>query len=215
MPVEIPNAILLSGRSSEMVAPEGVTFTPDFDLIGAAFGLSAPAGVYDPRMHDLRYSWTFGDPGVFLAPVNLRLEHADRNTATGFEAAHVYRTPGVYTVRLDVTGTVGGAPVEAYSERTVTIGDPGSIFAGARTYFVSPSSNWSQAPAGAQLVDSLNDAAGWANEDGAAGPYRIMLNRGENHAWGGRRFGFNVDDATTIHIVPGPGAGALPTLTAT
>ena len=215
MPVEIPNAILVSGRSAEMVAPEGVFFRPDFDLVGAAFGLSAPAGVYDPRMHDLRYSWTFGDPGVFVAPINLRLEHADRNTATGFEAAHVYRTPGVYTVRLDVTGTVSGAPVEAYSERTVTIGDPATIFGGSRTYFVSPSSNWSQAPAGAQRVTSLDDAAGWSNEDGASGPYRIMLNRNETHSFSGRRFGFNTEAGSTLHVVAGPGSGADPVLICT
>lgn len=214
MPVEIPNAILTSGRSAEMVAPEGVSFTPDFDLVGAAFGMSAPAGTYDPRLHDLRYIWSFGDPGVFIAPVNILPGHEDRNSAIGFFTKHVFRAPGTYTVRLDVYGTVGGAPVEAYSTRTVTIGDPDTIFAGARTFFVSPTSDWTLAPSGAERFTSLNTAVQRANEDGM-GPYRVMLNRGESYTWGGRRLGFNSEHTSTVHVVPGPGAGALPALTCT
>lgn len=213
--IEIPNAILTSGRSTEMVAPEGIAFAPDPALVGSAFGISAPTGDYDRRLHDLRYEWSFGDPGAFVAPVNVRPGYKDSNVAVGFDAAHVYRAPGTYTVRLDIRGTISGQPAHAWSERTVTIGDPETIFGGSRTYFVSPSSNWSQAPAGAQRVTSLDDAAGWSNEGGASGPYRIMLNRGETFAFGGRRFGFNVDIGPTIHVVPGPGAGALPVLNCT
>ena len=214
-PVEIPDAILTSGRSAEMVAPEGVTFTPDFDAIGTHFGMSAPSGDYDPRMHNLFYAWSFGDPGDFIAPENILPAWKNANQAIGFRASHVFRTPGTCTIRLDVAGYVGGEIVRAYSERTVTIGEPASTFAGSKTYFVSPSSDWANAPSGSQHVTSLDDAAGWANEDGASGPYRIMLNRGETHGFGGRRFGFNTATGCTIHVVAGPGGGADPILTCT
>ncbi len=212
-PVEIPNAILTSGRSSEMVAPEGITFSPDLSLVGTHFGISAPGGVYDARMHDVYYVWSFGEAGSFAAPQHLLTEHMDRNRATGPAVAHVYRTPGTYTARLDMYGTIDGNPAHAYSERTVTVGSSATMFAGAQTYFVSPSSDWTNAPSGSQHVTSLDDAAGWANEGG--GPYRIMLNRGETHTWGGRRFGFNTPETCTIHIVAGPGGGAKPILTCT
>lgn len=212
-PTEIPDAIILSGRSSEMVAPEGITFSPDLALVGTHFGISAPAGVYDARMHDVYYVWSFGEAGSFAAPQHLLPEHMDRNRAIGPAVAHVYRTPGTYTARLDMYGTIGGAPAHAYSERTVTVGSSASMFAGAQTYFVSPSSDWTNAPSGSQHVTSLDNAAEWANEGG--GPYRIMLNRGETHTWGGRRFGFNTAAACTIHVVAGPGGGAKPILTCT
>ena len=212
-PTEIPDAIILSGRSSEMVAPEGITFSPDLALVGAHFGISAPGGVYDARMHDVYYVWSFGEAGSFAAPQHLLPEHMDRNRAIGPAVAHVYRTPGTYTARLDMYGTIGGAPAHAYSERTVTVGSSASMFAGAQTYFVSPSSDWTNAPSGSQHVTSLDNAAEWANEGG--GPYRIMLNRGETHTWGGRRFGFNTAAACTIHVVAGPGGGAKPILTCT
>ena len=212
-PIEIPDAIILSGRSSEMVAPEGITFSPDLALVGTHFGISAPGGVYDARMHDVYYVWSFGEAGSFAAPQHLLTEHMDRNRATGPAVAHVYRTPGTYTARLDMYGTIDGNPAHAYSERTVTVGSSATMFAGAQTYFVSPSSDWTNAPSGSQHVTSLDDAAGWANEGG--GPYRIMLNRGETHTWGGRRFGFKTPETCTIHIVAGPGGGAKPILTCT
>jgi hypothetical protein len=197
-----------------MVAPEGITFTPDFGAIGTIFGIGEPTGEYDPRKHNLAYFWTFGDPGEFVAPVNIKTEYKDRNYSIGFRSAHVFRNPGTYNVRLDIYGYVANTILHAYSERNITINDPETIFAGSRTYFVSPSSNWANAPVGAQLVSDINDAAGWANE-GDGNPYRIMLNRGETYNWGGRRFGFNVSNGSTIHIVPGPGSNSSPILNCT
>lgn len=213
--IEIPDAILVSGRSTEMVAPEGITFRPDLDLIGAVFEMDEPTGVYDARMHDLTYIWTFDDEYTYVAPVNTLAAFKAAGEAIGFNAAHVFRQPGTYTVRLDVYGVVGGNIVHAYSEEVITIGDPETIFAGTRTCFVSPSSDWTHCPLGAVQRTNINSATEYAMEGPL--PYRIMLNRGETYSFSGRRFGFNVPggDTCTLHMVAGPGEGAAPILTCT
>lgn len=214
--IEIANVFTATGRSTEMVAPEGISFLIDFNTLRSTFSVSSVTSEgYDPAAHDLFYIWSFGDPGSFTAPVNVLDSWKNSNEAIGFRASHVYRTPGTYTVRLDIAGYVGGNIVRAFSTLNVTVNDPNTIFAGSKTYFVSPSSNWTNAPSGSQHVTSLDDACGWANEDGSSGPFRIMLNRGETYTFNGKRFGFNTTVGPTVHIIAGPGGGAAPVVTCT
>lgn len=211
--IEIPDLILIGGRSTEQVAPEGISFALDLAELNTPFSMSAPSGVYDARMHDLTFVWSFGDSYEFVAPVNLPEGFKDAGGAIGPRAAHVYRQPGTYDVRVDVYGIVSGTLVHAYSETSVTVGDPDSLFTGTRTIFVSPSSDFSLAPSGAETTNNINNATDWANDSGR-NPIRIMLNRGETYSFSGRRFGFNTGEASTVHIVAGPGEGAAPILTA-
>src|SRR5262245_61050195 len=54
-----------------------------------------PSSVSDPNLAKNRYDWDFGD------------EAGKWNTLTGFNAAHVYDKPGVYTIGLTVTDPAG------------------------------------------------------------------------------------------------------------
>lgn len=83
-------------RGEQQIAPEGIAFFADV----SGFDVGAPVGeeVYDPRLHDIHYEWTFGDPGEYTAPVNVLAEWKNRNVAYGPFPAHIFSQPGTYTV---------------------------------------------------------------------------------------------------------------------
>lgn len=101
-------------------SPPGIASctTPAIGLTFAASRLSgvAPLAVFFDAtattatattrpFHDIEYKWNFGDPAG--SPVNgttwtngSRAGASSRNAATGPVAAHVFETPGTYTVAL-------------------------------------------------------------------------------------------------------------------
>lgn len=210
-PVEIPDGIAILHRSATHAAPEAVTFSARPEAL-APFDLSGPepGGVYDPRLHDLGFFWSFGDDYPYRAPENMPGMFKFSGEALGPVAAHVYRAPGDYRVVLDIYGMVSGRLVHGRSETTLSVGDPHEIFGGNRTFFVSPSSDWRHAPAGAMQYQSLDRACVHANTSRRGEHYRIMLNRGEAHDFAGYRIGFNTPRGPTLHIVAGPGDAEKP-----
>ena len=103
--------------------------------------------------HDLEYRWDFGDRtgGVLnlSPPVTITNPAAigtstwntgsrpganSRNSATGPVAAHVYETPGTYTVTL--TANDGTNSVTNNCTR-ITVQDPELVFSGANTYCIA------------------------------------------------------------------------------
>lgn len=213
--IEIPDAITILHRSASEVAPEGITFAADPDSL-ELFGIPAPDGVvYDARLHELAYLWTFGDDYEFEAPE--KGSFTSSGTAIGAKAAHVYRRPGTYTVKLDVWGFVDGDLTHAFSETSVTIADPDALFPGDQTLFVSAEEDWTHAPSGALQYSSLDEAAeyiatGWMGSGDL--PHRLMINCGETYAFSGRGLAFNADETKTIHVVTA-GTGAKPILNCT
>lgn len=217
--------ITIVSRSAEEVAPEAIVFEVDVSEL-SGFTASAPTGgdVYDARLHDIEYFWDFYYSGtdnsyLFAAPVNLydgndAWTNGYRNSryAFGFQAAHVYREPGTYTVRLTAYEPQSGTV--AYATQEVTIADPDTLFSGTNTIFLSPSGDFTDAPSGArQLTSGDVDAAYEAWVDGQeATPKRIMLNRGETYTNFNIGMGIGSVDTPTTHIVAGPGAGAKPTV---
>ncbi len=80
-----------------------------------------PSSVSDPNLAKNRYDWDFGD------------EAGKWNTLTGFNAAHVYDKPGVYTISLTVTDPAGKAAkrqtkvkIGADSRKVIYVANEGS-----------------------------------------------------------------------------------------
>ncbi|ARE42523.1 hypothetical protein RGUI_4206 (plasmid) [Rhodovulum sp. P5] len=123
--VTVPTVRIAMRRSALRTAPERIFFQATvggFD--------TQPAGqgeVYDPHWHDLIYVWDFGDAGAtFTAPENLLDDHRDANTAFGPYVAHVYETPGSYTVTCKVYEPATGK----YAETRYRIGEDDNDLAG-------------------------------------------------------------------------------------
>jgi hypothetical protein len=111
-----PNAsftIQLVDGCTDVVAPYGAVLRAT-GFTG--FAVSEPAGndnVYDPTQHKITFIWDFDDPGY--APVttpNVPEAWRNLNLAYGKQVAHVWHTPGSYTVTclaFDAQGNWGTA----------------------------------------------------------------------------------------------------------
>lgn len=85
--------------------------------------------------HDLEYRWNFGENQTVLAALpggtnwTNGSTKGSRNLAIGPVTAHVFETPGVYTVSLTATdGTNTGS-----SCTQITVQDPNTVFSGTNT----------------------------------------------------------------------------------
>lgn len=205
-----PRATIVPRRSALGVAPEGINFEvvlENFDTPGP----SAATGAYDPQFHDIYYVWSFGDPGAtFTAPQNILPEHRDANKAFGPLASHTFAAPGLYTVTVDAIEPASGKTARGTIQ--ITVGDAETVFAGNRTLYVDPDSDFSAAPAGAQLFNDLQAAyvrAGQTTEPTEF--YRIMLNRGKSYALSGGQMRGNYKN---LWMCAAPGGGAKPIINA-
>jgi hypothetical protein len=166
-----PNIIVsrLSG-----VAPLAVFFD--------ATGTVATAAPVRP-FHDLEYRWNFGDAGSGswgdkTTGSNGTGVNVSRNSATGPVAAHVYETPGTYTVTAVITDGTNTATENCVQ---ITVQDPEVVFVGNKTVCVAnvlPVAGAGGCPAGATVVASANAAAAVAANIGT-GNVRILFNRGD------------------------------------
>lgn len=136
-----------------------------FDAVDTA-SPSWTSGVVQPADEDyssFHYTWDFGDEDAGNWD-----NGRSKNYAIGYTAAHVYETPGTYTVRLTVINSVGHNQVY---EQQVTA----SAFSGT-TYYVSSSSgndgNTGLSPAQAFQNFSAGVAAVATNR-------RILFKRGD------------------------------------
>ncbi len=127
-----------------------------------------------------QYSWDFGDPGSGTWSTN----GLSKNTATGFTAAHIYETPGTYTITGMVTDNAG---VSTVFTQIITV----AAFSGT-TYYISSSG-------GSDANDGLSPATAWQTVGKAfanmATNRRFLFNRGDSFSTPGDH---NVDP-------PGPG----------
>lgn len=218
--------ITITSRHAEQVAPEAITFEVDLDAL-SGFTASAPTGteIWDARYHEIEYFWDFYYEGtdnsyLYAAPVNIydgndAWPNGYKNSrfALGYQATHVYRVPGTYTVRLTAYEPQSGKT--AHATQSVTIGVPDTLFSGTNTIFISPSGDFTDAPSGAQTVTTgaIHTAIQTYIEGADVNtPKRLMLNRGESYTMSGFSMGNGVNIPTT-HIVAGAGAGAKPAVT--
>lgn len=141
------------------------------------------SGVFQPADKEgTLYAWNFGDPGSGTWSTTSR----SKNTATGYTAAHVFESPGVYVVTLVQTDPSG--MVRTYTQQiTVT------AFSGT-TYYVAAN--------GSDANNGTSEATPWATVNkamtqalAASGPVRVLFRRGDT---------FNITAAYLIEK-PGPG----------
>jgi len=191
-----------------VTAPAGIWFEAT-GLAGFAAGGPGAGEVYDPRFHEITYVWDFGDAGSFAPALNMPTAWNDRNLAYGPQVAHVFASPGTYTVSVwavDANGVTGSAST------TVTVADPDTVYAGGKTIVFSndPGETWAGAPAGAMQVTSLGalrSAIGSLDFFHANTSCRVLFRRGQTVS----NFWLNLDIATVQHFAAW-GSGADPVL---
>jgi len=151
-------ATVLPSRTTG-VAPLYVNFATDY--VGT---------LGDRAFHDYAFSWSFGDPGSGSWGTNGK----PKNAAQGPVAAHVFETPGTYTVALSVRDAHGAV---ASGQAQIVVSDPEVVYAGTKTTCVSTSGTFDGAPAGARQVTTtdLRTITSYAT----AGS-RILLRRGDS-----------------------------------
>lgn len=135
-----PININLQASRLSGVAPLGVFF----DTYGTI------SSITDRPVHELDYSWDFG-PGT----------ESDVSSGgryfNGFNAAHVFETPGSYEVVLTVKDAEGNSV-----EETITIGVTAEPAGGWETYCFSNDADFSECPSGASQIQT----AYWSGDAG-------------------------------------------------
>jgi hypothetical protein len=130
--------------------------------------------------HEIRYSWNFGEK-INNSNYDARWAYGTRpganskDVALGPVAAHVFETPGTYTVTL--TGYDGAST--STRTTTVTVNDPNTVFSNNTIYISQsgvPVPGQNGVPPGANVQQVTN----WAQIATLAATYkRILLKRGD------------------------------------
>jgi hypothetical protein len=160
---EIPAALVPSRVSG--VAPLYVFFD----------ATATTAAATNRPFHELEYRWDFGDTASGSWTSTPGMPNLSRNQATGPVAAHVFESPGTYTVSLRV---LDGAAVATRSV-AVTVTDPEAVFA-ANTLCVGnsqPVAGSGGCPEGAAVLASSSFNA--AINGNIASRKRILFRRGD------------------------------------
>lgn len=185
------NLSLIPSRTSG-VAPLSVFFDASNTTGG---GAARP-------FHDLAYCWDFGDASAGSFTVSGK----SKNRAYGPEAAHVFETPGTYTVNLNARDSQGRVATQSVQ---ITVTDPTSVFSASNTVCLSGTGDFSGCPAGAKQV--TNTSIGSMNTEiaGAGGKRRILIHRGESYTGG-----IQIDEAGP-GLIGTYGSGAAPAINTT
>ena len=134
-------------------------------------------GVTDRPFHDLEYTWSFGDPSSGTWASGAQPGVSSKNSATGPVVAHVFETPGTYTVTL----TAFDGANTATTTTNITVQDPDVVFAGTNTICVGatalPTAGTGGCPAGAIAISTNNFAASINTYQ--ATNKRILFQRGD------------------------------------
>lgn len=124
--------------------------------------------------HDLEYTWSFGDPGSGTWASGAQPGVSSKNSATGPVAAHVFETPGTYTVSL----TAFDGTSTAATTTTITVQNPDTVFAGTNTICINASgSDFTGCPSGADTSTNSNFVT--ALSANIAMHKRILFRRGD------------------------------------
>jgi hypothetical protein len=179
-------AVLVASRATGY-APLAV----HFDATGST---STTAGISDPAkggtFRQIKHAFDFGDPNSGTHSIS----GLSRNTepSGGGLAAHVFASPGTYTVTVkstDGSGATGSASV------TITVSDPSTL----TTYAISKTGSFTGAPAGAKQLTQTTMPIFSSNS-------RYFFNRGED--WSSSEISIQ-DPLTNVHV-DAYGTGANP-----
>lgn len=203
---------VIAGCSSS--GATGAITLPDMATVPSRFTGVAPLAVFfDAKgttatsttqpFHELAYAWNFGDPADGATWSNGTGFNNSKNVAYGPIGAHVFETPGTYTVALavtDGTNTVSNSCIQ------IAVQEPDVVFASTATRCYSKTGSFAGCPAGAmQVTSAAGDFDAAIAADLATGR-RLLFNRGE--AWTTSTNAIlNVDGPWTIGAY---GSGAKP-----
>lgn len=194
--------IMTSANRDSGAAPLGVFF----DATDSNSGVTQPALVDDLRDYsNFSYLWDFGDDDN----ANWTSTSRSKNEARGFLAAHVYETPGTYTVQLTVIRSNG---LEYNYTQEIVVEDPEVVFANnsansaERTIYVSSAGDDSNNGSFNQPIETWEE--GMDRLFASNGPRRLLFNRGETFT----TTGVNVDEFTGPLHIGAYGSGADPVI---
>ncbi|NMH87245.1 PKD domain-containing protein [Flavivirga algicola] len=104
---------------------------------------------------ELGYHFTFDDP----TSGTWKHSGKSKNSQIGGPiAAHVFETPGTYTVRVRAQDSAGNFDDESV---IIVVTDPDTVFSGEKTVVISKTGNTSGAPSGAQLLTNQTSWPQW------------------------------------------------------
>ncbi len=128
------------------------------------------------EFHERDFTWNFGD----TTSGTWRTTGKSKNTAKGAVSAHVFETPGTYTVTVTVLDGLGGMGTASVS---IVVTDPDIMYADENTICVNPhgDNDFSGAPSGAQHIstDTISEIAPLAIAN-----RRILFKRGASWSTG-------------------------------
>ncbi len=169
------------------------------------FDATATTGAVAQPFHEMLYTWNFGDPGSGNWAYGSRAGSSSRNAATGAIAAHVYETPGTYTVSLSVTD---GTNTVTNNCIQIAVQDPNVVFAGANTrcYTQGAVSAGTCPGGGTEILNASADPRTIIAADLFPGK-RLLFARGQTWTTTTGQVSLNKDGPWTIGAY---GAGAKP-----
>ncbi len=194
-------ALGISGAANAAIqASFQPTRTSGVAPLAVLFDATATTATGANAFHDLYYGWTFGDPNAGTWTYSI----TSKNVSSGPLTAHVFETPGTYTVTLTVKDATGQT---ASKSTTITVSDPNVVFSGAATTCVSASGSFAGCPSGAQQVTTNTFSGAMAY---AGTGRRVLLRRGDAFALGGS-VTFNAPGPATVGAFGSGGAPVIDT----
>lgn len=166
------------------VAPLAVTFD---SLLTTSTQTALP-------FHEVWHQWDFGDTaGGATWAHGTRPGVASKNIAYGPVAAHVFETPGTYTVTLTTHDGTSANSTTA----TITVQDPATAIGSASTIYISQNTTPVPGANGVPAGANVQQVANWGTIQTLANTYkRILLKRGD--VW-------DVTGGIFMNNVAGPG----------
>ena len=135
---------------------------------------------------ELHYAWNFGDTGSGNWSAT---SGRSKNIDSGPVAAHVFETPGSYTVTLTVRDQQGNIN---NNHVTINVQDPDLVFSGNNTICFSATGNFQACPSAAQQITTSDFSTAMSY---LASGTRLLFRSGEN---------WQTASSYTINV-PGPG----------
>lgn len=189
-----------------LVASRTSGVAPLFVHVDATATVSTAENTQTKAFRNLDYRWTFGDPAGGALWGYGAQNNLSKNVASGPVAAHVFETPGTYTITLIISD--GGISTPTTTTVDITVTDPDTVTAlsGANVIAVAQDGDFTGAPAGSTHVTTGDQVTALANI--SATKHKLLFKRGNTFTTTGEY------DATLAGpiIVGAWGSGAKPRL---
>jgi PKD repeat protein len=131
-----------------------------------ATATTGPQSGLDP-FRNIAYRFDFGDEHGEIWSITGASKNVE---SSGPIAAHVFERPGVYTVALTATNSIGTRWIK---RTTITVLDPDTVYAGDKTVCISLTVDYTGCPAGAGRRQTMPTGTQWNGK-------RVLFKRGQD-----------------------------------